>query len=460
MKRFVIMLFALVCAFIPAAPALAADGLTVTEVTFRGSGGLQLHGSVLIPSGARGPLPGLVLVHGSGEGTPRTKLMTEAEAFARQGLAVLVYDKRSEGYSMTVRDYGQLAGDALGAHAVLRAFEGVDRDNVGIWGLSEGGWVAPLAATRSKDVAFVVIVGGNAMEPLRQQTWAVAAGLRNAGVSGPVPDRGVPAVYRLLAGAGQFPMPWHDAQGVLARVTRPVLGIWGAHDLLTPPRETPPLLVKGLAHENYTLRYFAGADHAAHLTPDRGVTRSPELAPGYAEAVGTWVKRVAAGRPPTAESVGELPTQASMTVPVPPPAWWESAVVQVGALVLFLVAFLGYPVWALVRRVRGRTPADTGTRWPRTVAIAAPVAAFGALAYLFYSTMSGSKLGSPGPLVAGRPLVWLVLQALAVLALVAAVLTVPAARRARGSERVRLAVLLTGAAAFLPWALYWGLLMP
>ncbi|MFI6292701.1 alpha/beta hydrolase [Nonomuraea sp. NPDC050790] len=458
MKKLLIMLFALVCALLPAAPALAADGLTVTEVSFRGSGGLQLHGSVLVPSGARGPLPGLVLVHGSGGGTPRTKLMTEAESFARQGLAVLVYDKRSEGYSMTRRDYGQLAGDALGAHAALRAFEGVDRDAVGIWGLSEGGWVAPLAASRSKDVAFVVMVGGNAMEPLRQQTWAVAAGLRNAGVRGPVPDRGVPAAYRLLAGAGQFPMPWHDAQAVLSRVTQPVLGIWGAHDLLTPPRETPALLAEGLAHEHYTLRYFAGADHAAHLTPDRGVTRSPELAPGYAEAVGTWVKRVAAGELPSAESVGELPAQASTTVAVPAPAWWESAAVQMGALLLFLVAFLGYPVWALVRRVRGRTVSSS--RAARTVAFAAPVAAFGALAYVFYSIMTGAKLGSPGPLVAGRPLVWLALQALAVLALVAAVITVPAARRARGSERVRLAVLLTGAAAFLPWALYWGLLTP
>ncbi|CAA9423974.1 MAG: hypothetical protein AVDCRST_MAG66-2901, partial [uncultured Pseudonocardia sp.] len=34
------------------------------------------------------------------------------------------------------------------------------------------------------------------------------------------------------------------------------------------------------------------------------------------------------------------------------------------------------------------------------------------------------------------------------------------ARRPPGDERVRLAVLLAGAAVFVPWALYWGLLVP
>ncbi|MFI6496040.1 alpha/beta hydrolase family protein [Nonomuraea typhae] len=458
MRRTLTVVIALICAFLPAAPALAADGLRSTEVTFRGSGGLEMRGTVLTPAGATGPLPGMVLVHGSGAGTPRAKLRTEAEAFARQGMAVLIYDKRAEGYSMTRRDYGQLADDALGAHATLRSSPGVDPDKVGIWGLSEGGWVAPLAASRSKQVAFVVIVGGNAMEPLRQQTWAVAAGLRKAGVSGPVPDRGVPAFYRFLAGAGMFPMPWHDAQAVLAKVGQPMLGIWGAHDLLTPPQETPGLLARGLGHDRYTLRYFPGADHAAHLTSDGGVTRDPRLAPGYPEAVGTWVKRVTSGDLPDAETVGDLPRQASLTVPVPPAAFWESAAVQVLALAVFLVAFAGYPVWALVRRVRGRGVQGT---WPaRVLALGAPLSAFGALAYLMYSVIGGGKLASPGPVVAGRPVIWLLLQALAVAALVAAAFLVPVARRARGSERVRLGALLTGAVVFLLWALYWGVLSP
>ncbi|GAA0913921.1 hypothetical protein [Nonomuraea longicatena] len=457
MKKLIAAL-ALACALLPAAPAAASDGLNRSDVSFRADDGKELHGTVLSPEGADRPLPGMVLVHGSGTGVKRAKLMTEAEAFARQGMAVLVYDKRAEGYSLTTRDYGRLAGDALGAVAALRGREGVDRRKVGLWGISEGGWVAPLAASRSDDVAFVVMVGGNAMRPLRQQTWAVSAGLRKAGVRGPLPGRSVPAFYRLLAGAGLFAAPYHDAQGVLAEVRRPVLGIWGSADLLTPPQENPPLLAASLGHRAYTLRYLPGADHGAHATPDGGVTRAPELAPGYAEAVGDWVGRVTSGDLPEAETVGELPRQDSPSVPVPPLAWWESGPVQAGALLLFLAAFCGYPVWAPVRRLRGRRV--RGGRAARLLAASAAVAVAGTLTYLMYTTVTGAKLAAPGPLVAGRPLVWLALQALAVSALVAAAFVVRAARRARGSERVRLGLLLTGAAALVPWGLYWGLLLP
>ncbi|WP_327091453.1 hypothetical protein OIE66_12655 [Nonomuraea sp. NBC_01738] len=472
MKRLLLAALALLC--LSASPATASTsgddltGLSSAEVAFTGSGGLALHGTVLLPEGATAPLPGMVLVHGSGTGVSRKKLMTEATAFAHQGLAVLIYDKRSQGYSLTQRSYTALADDAIGAVGALRAAKGVDPGKIGVWGLSEGGWVAPLAATRSRDISFVVTVGGNAMEPLRQQTWAVAAGLRKAGVSGALPDRSVSALYRLLAGTGQFPEPYYDAQATLGRVTQPVLGIWGADDLLTPPQETPGLLVKGLSHDRYTLRFFPGADHAAHLTPDGGVTRSPELAPGYAEAVGSWVREVTSGSPPKAETVGTLPRQASFTAAVPPLAWWESGGVQLAALLLFLVAFVGYPLWlparALLRRTGSRhAAAERGVvrgRAVRVLAICAPVAVTGALAFLMYSVITGGKLAHPGPVLAGRPLIWLALQALAVAAVVATAFTFPAWRRAKGSERVRLGLLLAGGVAFVPWAFYWGLLLP
>ncbi|MFC7646240.1 hypothetical protein ACFQX6_40870 [Streptosporangium lutulentum] len=45
--------------------------------------------------------------------------------------------------------------------------------------------------------------------------------------------------------------------------------------------------------------------------------------------------------------------QDSLTVPVNPSAWWESASMQLAALMLFVIAFAAYPVVALVRRLRG-----------------------------------------------------------------------------------------------------------
>ncbi|MEW9552948.1 alpha/beta hydrolase family protein [Nonomuraea sp. NPDC050783] len=449
-----------------APPALPGD-LTSAEVSFRGGGNLLLHGSVISPAGAAAGRAGVVLVHGAGTGTPREKLLGEAVAFARQGLSVLVYDKRSVGYSMFERSYAQLADDALAAVETLRRRPGVDPAKVGVWGLSEGGWVAPLAASRSAHVSFVVLVGANALYPLRQQAWAVAAGLRKAGVRGSLVDRAEPTLYRVIADGGLFPEPYHDPLPVLARVRQPVLGIWGVHDLLTPPRETPPILAAALekgGNRRYTFRFFAGADHAAHLTPDGGVTRLPELAPGYAELVGTWVGRATSGHAPVAETSGPAPAQADDSVDVPPTAWWESAGAQLAALVLLLVAFGTYPVVALVRRIRRAGAGPVPVRAARLVSAGGLVALLGGFSYLFYVIMTGGKLAAPGPLLAGRPVAWLALQAVAVVTVAATVVAAATAGRwrrgaARG-ERARLGLLLAGGTVFAPWALYWGLLLP
>ncbi|MFI7534857.1 alpha/beta hydrolase family protein [Streptosporangium sp. NPDC049376] len=466
-------------------PAVPSD-LTSVEVSFRGAGGLAMHGTIItkptetdrtndkttdepaagagLTGGTAGAgRPGVVLVHGAGTGTPRTKLLGEAVEFARRGMAVLIYDKRSTGYSLVHRSYPQLADDALGAVATLRSQPGVDPAKVGIWGLSEGGWVAPIAASRSKDIAFVVLVGANGLPPLRQQTWAVAAGLRKAGVTGSLIDRAELNLYRTIADGGMFPEPYYDPAPTLAVVRQPVLAIWGTHDLLTPPQESPPVFSRALGeggNRYYTARFFPDADHAAHLTPDGGVTRLPELAPGYADLVGSWVGEVTAGRPPATNSSGPAPVQASLTVPVDPPAWWESAPAQLVALALFLVAFVSYPVAALVRRLRGRSRAPV-TRAVWLLSAGGLVSVIGSFCYLVYLMMTGGKLAAPGPVLLGRPLVWLALQAVAVVSVVATVRLAVAWRRTRDSVGGgQLGLLLAGGAVFVPWALYWGLLLP
>ncbi|MGP3932342.1 alpha/beta hydrolase family protein [Nonomuraea sp. KM88] len=456
----------------PLAPAVAATGplpglpgdLVAQDVTFRGGGGLDLRGSVITPAGARDGRAGIVLVHGAGDGTPREKLLAEAVALARQGLSVLIYDKRSQGYSLFDRSYAQLAEDALGAVGALRTRPGVDPGKVGALGFSEGGWVVPMASARSADIAFVILVGANALPPLRQQTWAVAAGLRKAGVHGPLVERTVPNLYRAIADGGMFPEPYFDPGPVFAQVRRPVLAIWGVHDLLTPPRETPPIMAAALekgGNRAYSFRFFADAEHAAHLTPDGGVTRLPELAPGYADLVGSWVGQATSGRAPTADVSGPAPVQEDDTVEVPPAAWWESAPVQLAALVVFLAAFGGYPIVALVRRVRRSAAPESPLVAARVVSSAGTAAVAGGFCYLTYLIMTGGKLAVPGPVLAGRPVIWLVLQALAVATVVGTLIVAVRRRRvtARG-ERVRLGVLVAGGAVFLPWALYWGLALP
>ncbi|TDC55691.1 alpha/beta hydrolase [Actinomadura sp. KC345] len=445
-------------------PVPAPAGLTSGEVSFKGFGGLTLHGTVLAPEKARGPLPGVVLVTGSGAGVPREHLLTEATEFARRGLAVLIYDKRSAGYSDFRRSYSELADDALGAVRALRSRPGVDPAKVGLWGLSEGGWVAPLAASRSGDAAFVIVVGGNAMTPIRQQVWNEASGLRRAGVSGSLIDHGKRNFARLGADAGLFAEAFFDAQGVLEQVRQPLLGVWGEHDLQTPPADNPPLFARALrrgGNTHFTFRFFPGADHGVHVTPDGGLTRGDALAPGYADLVASWVRDATDGRPPE-EGTAPLPKQDHASAEISPSPWWASAWMQAGAFALFIVAFTGYPLVALVRRLRGRTVRPV-SRWARLLAGTGLTAAVGLLFYTFY-LMAAGRYPDPGPVLAGRPLPWLALQGLAVAAVVGGAATAIAWRRAAGAvpagEHVRVGLLLAAGAVFVPWAFYWGLLVP
>ncbi|MEO3855421.1 hypothetical protein [Acrocarpospora sp. B8E8] len=77
------------------APA-AADDLVNTDVTFQ-NGTTTLYGTVIAPAPTGKRWPGLVLIAGAGA-RGRDSYRPEAEAFARAGIVVLIYDKRA-GYS-------------------------------------------------------------------------------------------------------------------------------------------------------------------------------------------------------------------------------------------------------------------------------------------------------------------------------------------------------------------------
>lgn len=440
----------------PTTPAPAPSGIVRAELTVSTSDGLVLPATLHLPPGARPGLPGMVLVHGSGP-APRERLRAEAEAFARAGIATLTYDKRTVGYSFTQRSYSQLADDAIAAAAVLRGRAEVDPAKVGIWGLSEGGWVAPLVAARDPRTAFLVVVGANGVAPLRQQAWADASELEYLGVRGSLVDASSRTLYRFVAGTGAFPEPHYDPGPPLRELTLPVLGIWGALDRSTPPVEGVTdyrEFLEQAGNRHYTLRTIGGAEHALRASTT-GYERGAEFAPGYVDLVGSWVGDVAAGRtPPTSVTgTGEQPRP---TAEVPRLGWYESVWVQAGALAVMLACFAGFGVTAAWRRVRGR-PVPPAPWSARVLAATGFVAVPGCVLYLVSVLVGRDGAFDPGPMVAGRPLPWLVLQALAVVATGAAVALGVRTWRRGGYHNVPL---LAGGAVFVPWAVYWGLLLP
>ena len=100
---------------------------------------VTLAGTIFVPT-SDGPLPGLVLVHGSGDGE-RSDLEEVATRLAAGGIAVLAYDKRGSGQSngnWVTSSLTDLAADAAAAFQYLTGRTEVDPQRSGFWGISRG----------------------------------------------------------------------------------------------------------------------------------------------------------------------------------------------------------------------------------------------------------------------------------------------------------------------------------
>ena len=138
------------------------------------SGSVRLSGTLLIPD-RPGPHPAVVMIHGSGPAT-RDALWPWADMYARAGIAVLIHDKRGTGASTgswAAATFHDLADDAHAAVRLLRARPEIDGRRVGLHGMSQGGWIAPLVARRAPDVAFIIAESAPAMTPVEHERLRV-----------------------------------------------------------------------------------------------------------------------------------------------------------------------------------------------------------------------------------------------------------------------------------------------
>jgi pimeloyl-ACP methyl ester carboxylesterase len=162
----------------------ARDKLIVEEVSFR-HGNDALSGSFYRPPSA-GPHPAIVMILGSDRHDRDYGGVGPAlgRHFARAGVACLAWDKPGVGKSsgdynnQTFRDR---ADEALAAIRFLRGRKEIRPDRIGLWGHSQGGMVAPLAASLSDQVAFLIEVSGWQGPVWKQDAVRVEAELRAAG---------------------------------------------------------------------------------------------------------------------------------------------------------------------------------------------------------------------------------------------------------------------------------------
>jgi pimeloyl-ACP methyl ester carboxylesterase len=129
----------------------------------------------------------LVALQGAGEGTRDSPSLRHLhELLPEHGIGVVTFDRRGEGESTGEATRGRFELQVEDALAVLAA---VEAERLGLWGLSQGGWIGPLAAAASDEVAFLALVASTGVTPSDQMMYAVERQLRLAGYGDEVVER-------------------------------------------------------------------------------------------------------------------------------------------------------------------------------------------------------------------------------------------------------------------------------
>ena len=150
---------------------------TSTDVHFI-NGGVLLAGTVLSPR-TPGRHPAVVFLHGSGaEGRWASRFT--ADYLARHNIVALIYDKRGVGESSgdwrtsTLED---LAADGRAAVHLLAQWRDVDRRRLGVFGHSQGGFIAPFVAEKNSEVRWIIAADGNVGPQYEQDLFRVGTSL-------------------------------------------------------------------------------------------------------------------------------------------------------------------------------------------------------------------------------------------------------------------------------------------
>src|SRR5262245_4154260 len=323
------------------------------EVVFPNAGaGVTLAGTLTTPRGT-GPFPCALLITGSGPENRNEEIFGHrpfwviAGQLTRTGSAVLGVDDRGVGGSTgsvrnsTSQDFAE---DVLAGIEFLKGRKEIDPAKIGLVGHSEGGLIAPLVATRSRDVAFIVLMAGPGVRGDSLLLLQTAAMRRLQGTSPKAIEReqevlrrgyalvrkgdslGVVRATRELvdlqaemmsdaersaigdrdslarSASRQLFTPWikfffsYDPRAELARVRCPVLAINGSKDFQVPPKENLAGIAAALkagGNRDATVKELLGLNHMFQTAKTGSLmeySAIPEtVAPAALEEMSGWI---------------------------------------------------------------------------------------------------------------------------------------------------------------------------
>jgi hypothetical protein len=312
------------------------------EVTYENRLG-KLAGTLTVPRGA-GPFPAAILITGSGPQNRDEELFGHkpfwviADYLSRRGIAVLRLDDRGVGGSTgksSNETLDDMVTDVLSGVDFLKSRKEIDGRKIGLIGHSEGGIVGPLAASKSGDVAFVVMLAGTGVTG--EQVMYKQAELINK--SAGTPDAAIAynralqeAIFAAARGSAdeaaaleKFRAAWNKEHGsdpgpelerqvkgimspemrsftffdpaeALRKVKCPVLALNGSRDLQVPPSQNLPAIKAALqagGNKDFQTVEIPGLNHlfqtCQNCTVGEYGTLEETFSPEALDMIGNWI---------------------------------------------------------------------------------------------------------------------------------------------------------------------------
>lgn len=327
---------------------------TSEEVTFENlNANVTLSGTLTYPKDGA-DFPVVILISGSGPQNRDGELFGHkpflliSDYLTKNGIAVLRYDDR--GFGESTGDFpsatsADFATDVESAIAYLKTRKEISKNNIGLVGHSEGGLIAPMVASKSKDVSFIVLLAGPGLPGydiiLRQTELIKRAdgidestlqtelafikdildGITNRNDSNEAEPTLKDSIQKQMTPqSGQlseemntvdmikylvtYTTPWvhffsnYDPSTSLANVRCPVLAINGEKDLQVPPKENltaiENALIKG-GNKNVTIKEFTSLNHlfqeAQTGSPAEYSSIEQTFSPAALEEIRKWIKK-------------------------------------------------------------------------------------------------------------------------------------------------------------------------
>ena len=327
----------------------------VEDVTFENpAADISLAGTLTLPK-KEGKFPVVVLISGSGPQDRNEELLGHkpfliiSDYLTRNDIGVLRFDDRGVGKSkgtFSGATSADFATDVLSAVHYLKSRQEVDTSKIGLVGHSEGGIIAPMVATKSDDVRYIVLLAGTGIRGdqlllLQQELIGRAMGMSETQLEiskklstevfamivnsvasedlkkdvnaymtvevNKLSDAELPIGMRrdeasIKAQVDQLTTPWmvyfmkHDPATVLEKVKCPVLAINGENDLQVPAKQNLKAIKTSLTESGNTKVTTIALPGLNHLfqesvtgAPNEYGTIEQTIAPEALKVVSDWI---------------------------------------------------------------------------------------------------------------------------------------------------------------------------